>query len=128
VTKKKKGNIHERSYLERHFERIIQVYKLPVPKREYVFHKFRFDYVYIGLKIAIEIDGGTFSRYGGHATGKRYQRDCIKNNLAQVEGWAVLRADREMIMDPDKSREFASAVRKTVLNRLNCKKTRKLPF
>lgn len=79
--------------------RLVQRHNIPTPVREYRFHpvrKWRFDFAWPVLKVAVEIDGATF--YGGdHVRGKGYQRDCIKNNAAQLEGWVVLRADREMV-------------------------------
>jgi very-short-patch-repair endonuclease len=89
-----------RSYLEEQFERGILRYGLPQPVREFVFHRWRFDFAWPKLKIAVEVDGGTWVG-GEHVRGRGYQRDCRKNNAAQIEGWAVLRADREMVFEED---------------------------
>lgn len=105
----------ELSYLEEQFERVIHRHQLPQPVREYRFKKWRFDFAWPVLKIAIEIDGGTFAG-GNHVRGMGYQRDCMKNNAAQVEGWAVLRADREMVGSED----FAVIVKKMLLERIKC--------
>lgn len=103
----------EISYLEQQFERVITRYKLPQPVREYKFKQWRYDFAWPKLKVAVEIDGGTF--FGGdHVRGKGYQRDCMKNNAAQLEGWSVLRADREMV----DSAEFAVVVKKMLLEKI----------
>lgn len=110
----------EVSYLEKQFMRLIQRHQLPNPVREYQFHpvrKWRFDFAWPQIKVAVEIDGGTFGgvkMLGNHAIGKRYQQDCIKSNAAQLEGWVVLRADREMAGTD----EFGALVRQMLLKRL----------
>ena len=61
--------------------------------KEHKFHdkrKFRFDYAVIDLMLAIEYEGGTWSG-GAHTRGKHYSSDCEKYNLAQINGWIVLR-------------------------------------
>ena len=113
---------HNRSYLEKTFERLIHVYKAPVPVREYVFKGYRFDFAWPSLKIAVEVDGGTFMKDGGHARGVRYQKDCLKNNLAQVHGWSVLRADREMVLDSKKSCVLFLQLRKLIILKINMKR------
>lgn len=62
-------------------------------EKEHKFHdkrKFRFDYAVIDLMLAIEYEGGTWSG-GAHTRGKHYSSDCEKYNLAQINGWIVLR-------------------------------------
>lgn len=111
-------NILELSYLEEQFERVIHRYRLPQPVREYKFQQWRFDFAWPVLKIAVEIDGGTFAG-GDHVRGKGYQRDCMKNNAAQIAGWSVLRADREMTG----SNEFAVVVKTMILERIKWMRT-----
>lgn len=105
------------SYLERKFLNLVELYEIPMPLREVEFNGFRFDFAWPSIKIAVEIDGGTFSRYGGHALGKRYQLDCIKQNMAQLNGWIVLRADKEMI----DTKMFISSVKSAIRYRVNLK-------
>lgn len=60
---------------------------------ELVFHhvrKFRFDIAVTQYKIAIEYEG-IFRGKSRHTTVKGYSEDCIKYNLAAVNGWRVLR-------------------------------------
>lgn len=101
----------KRSYLEERFEKVIQLHTLPEPVREFVFHGWRFDFAWPLLKVVVEVDGGTYIG-GAHVKGKGYERDCKKNNKAQLEGWVVLRADRNMVA----TYEFATTV-KRMLNR-----------
>lgn len=103
----------EPSYLEQQFERVIMRHELPQPVREYRFKCWRFDFAWPKLLVAVEVDGGTFN-CGSHIRGKGYQRDCMKNNEAQLDGWSVLRADREMVG----SDEFAVIVKKMLLERI----------
>ena len=89
------------SSLEREFAIQIKAIGLLEPETEYRFHpvrRFRFDFAWPGQKIAVEIDGGTFSG-GRHTRGIGYRNDCIKYNLASCSGWVVLRGDRQMVRD-----------------------------
>lgn len=60
---------------------------------EHRFHptrKWRFDYAWPTKRLAVEIEGGVYSK-GGHVRGKHYQSDCEKYNAATLLGWRVLR-------------------------------------
>lgn len=113
-----------RSHLEQRFELVIRDYQLPEPIREFNFHGFRFDFAWPVIKLALEIDGGTFMKQGGHACGVRYQKDCTKNNIAQLNGWAVLRADSKMVNEP----EFAEHVKEMIRRRILWKKYGTMPY
>lgn len=52
--------------------------------------QFRFDIAIPYLKVAIEYEG-MMSEKSGHTTILGYTKDCTKYNLAQLEGWKVLR-------------------------------------
>jgi len=87
------------SNLEETFALQIRAMNLPAPEREYKFcanRKFRFDFAWKEQKLAVEIDGGTWSG-GRHTRGKGFQNDCHKFNLAQSLGWVVLRGDAQMV-------------------------------
>lgn len=61
--------------------------------REYKFHpkrRFRFDFAVPRLKLAIEQEGGIHVQ-GRHVRGMGYENDCVKYNLAALEGWILLR-------------------------------------
>lgn len=86
---------------------------LPIPEREYRFHPTRrwpFDFAYPERKIAIEVQGGTWSG-GAHGRGSGIERDYEKINAAQILGWTVLQFSTTMI----KSGEALEAIEK-ILN------------
>lgn len=67
----------------------LSVQGLPAPEREYRFHptrKWRFDFAWPALKVAVEIEGR-----GRHQTFTGYAADCHKYNEAVALGWRVLR-------------------------------------
>ena len=99
---------------------------LPEPEREYRFcsdRRFQFDFAWPEQRIAVEMEGGTwgkpvychacgarvmaytkagkqypvFSAGGRHVRGKGYENDCIKYNLATINGWKVFRVTARML-------------------------------
>ncbi len=52
--------------------------------------KFRFDWAFPEHWLAIEYEG-LISNKSRHTTIKGFSKDCEKYNLAQLEGWTVLR-------------------------------------
>lgn len=61
--------------------------------QQHAFHpsrKYRFDFAWPAMKVALEVDGGTFSG-GRHTRGAGYAADCEKLNEATILGWRVLR-------------------------------------
>lgn len=86
----------KREALERTLDHQIKSLQLTIPvEREYVFHptrKWRFDFAIPELRIAIEVEGGTFSgKDTRHTTGMGHHEDCNKYNAAAMLGWRVLR-------------------------------------
>jgi very-short-patch-repair endonuclease len=74
-----------------------------IPKRRY-----RFDFIHRASKVAIEINGQTYSRVihtkkgnftklGGHNSGIGLDRDYEKTNLAAMNGWLVFQLSSKMI-------------------------------
>ena len=60
---------------------------------EYKFHttrRWRFDYANPDIRLAVEIEGGVWTR-GRHTRGKGYISDLEKYNAATLAGWKVLR-------------------------------------
>lgn len=53
--------------------------------------KYRFDWAIPDLKLAIEFEGGIFQKKSGHNTATHYTKDANKYNLAQSDGWKILR-------------------------------------
>lgn len=67
---------------------------LPAPEAEYRFdpiRKWRFDFAWPKLMIAIEVEGLNPRGYSGHTTVQGYVKDMEKYNAATVLGWRVLR-------------------------------------
>ena len=66
----------------------------PIPLvREYRFHptrRWRFDAAFLEHKIAVEMEGGIWTR-GRHTRGRGYRRDLEKYNAATELGWRVFR-------------------------------------
>ena len=77
------------------------VWKLPKPRREYQFvpdRKWRFDFAWPTLMVAVEVEGGTWSG-GRHTTGAGFAADCDKYNRAALEGWRVFRFPTKQVKD-----------------------------
>lgn len=78
-----------------------QVAKVPAPVTEYRFHpvrRWRFDYAWPEISLALEVDGGGFVQ-GRHGRGTGIEKDCEKYNAALVEGWKVLRVTPRHVHD-----------------------------
>ena len=87
------------SALEETLLSLMHYARLPEPVREYIFYdgrRWRFDFAYPLLKLAIEVEGGTWTN-GRHTRGSGFARDCEKYNVAAIEGWTVLRFTSGMI-------------------------------
>jgi very-short-patch-repair endonuclease len=70
---------------------VLDHYKIPY-KRQYQFHptrKWRFDFAIPQYQVAIEFQGGIFTK-GGHTRGFQYAKDCEKMRAAVLLGWRVL--------------------------------------
>jgi hypothetical protein len=65
------------------------------PTPHFRFHptrKWEFDFAWEPIKLAVEIEGGTFGG-GRHGSGPGFHKDCEKYNEAILLGWRVLRFD-----------------------------------
>lgn len=74
---------------------------LPVPTPEHRFdtsRRWRFDRAWVDLKLAVEIEGGTWSK-GRHSRGAGMRKDAEKYNAAILQGWRVLRFTGDMVKD-----------------------------
>lgn len=72
----------------------INLSELPGYRKEFIFHptrKWRFDYAWTDIKVALEIHGGVFTN-GRHTRGKGFSEDKVKMNSAQLLGWIVIEA------------------------------------
>ncbi len=86
----------------------LKIAGLPEPKREYKFHdvrKWRFDFAWPELMIAVEVEGVTHfgnnkngtMKIGRHQTAKGYEADCEKYNAAALAGWKVFRFTQKQV-------------------------------
>ena len=83
----------KKSHLEATFLYQCKAVGLPEPAEEHRFHptrKWRFDFAWIEPQIAVEIEGGVYSK-GRHTRGKGFEGDCEKYNEATRLGWKVFR-------------------------------------
>lgn len=81
--------------------RRMQAANIPEASREYRFHPIRrwqFDFAWPAMKLALEIDGGIYTR-GRHAGASGFEQDCEKLNGAAILGWRVLRVTSDMVKD-----------------------------
>jgi very-short-patch-repair endonuclease len=79
----------------------IEQHDLIPPVREYKFHperRWRFDFAYPIIKVAIEVEGGTWAG-GRHTRGYGFEADCEKYNEAALAGWSVIRVTPKMVTD-----------------------------
>ena len=70
-----------------------------LPEREFKFHpkrKWRFDFAFPDVKIAVEIEGGVWSG-GRHTRAGGFTKDCEKYNAAALLGWRVFRFTSDMV-------------------------------
>jgi very-short-patch-repair endonuclease len=91
-----------RSEHEELFAMQLKAAKLRGWEREVVFappRRWRFDFANYAYKLAVEIEGATWSG-GRHNRGAGYEKDCEKYNTAIVYyGWRVLRFTAKMVAD-----------------------------
>ena len=90
-----------KSQLELTFAYQLSQEQIPQPVREYRFNpkrKWRFDFAFIdpAIKLAIEIEGGTYKK-SRHTSARGFKADCEKYNQAALMGWIVLRFDAAMV-------------------------------
>lgn len=89
------------SPLERMFAAQVEAAGLPIPVREYRFAKprrWRFDFAWPDERLAVECEGGVYSR-GRHVRPSGFKADAEKYNAAAMLGWTVLRYTAESIED-----------------------------
>lgn len=73
--------------------RLFAEFGVPTPEREHRFHptrKWRFDYAWPEQRVALEVEGGVWTR-GRHTRGAGFVRDMDKYNEATRLGWKLVR-------------------------------------
>jgi hypothetical protein len=81
------------------FAAVVTAAGLPPPAEEFRFappRRWRFDLAWPEYNLAVEIEGGTWTR-GRHVRGKGYENDCRKHNCAALAGWLLLRFTPNML-------------------------------
>lgn len=89
------------SHLEQNFALNWRLVKGQPYQAEYKFHharKWRFDFAWPAQLVAVEIEGGVWSR-GRHTRGAGYIADAIKYNEAALAGWRVIRLAGDLVND-----------------------------
>lgn len=82
-------------------------------EREYRFappRRWRFDFAWPEHKLAIEVDGGTWSG-GRHVRGSGVEKDSEKYSTAAVLGWRVIRCTRAQVESGEALRWLEKALR-----------------
>lgn len=75
------------------FSALCRAAGLPEPVAECRFappRRWRFDFSWPAQKVALEVEGGVWTR-GRHTRGAGYLTDMVKYNRAAILGWCVLR-------------------------------------
>lgn len=88
---------------------------LPAPEPEHRFHesrRWRFDYSWPEHRVALEVEGGVWTR-GRHTRPLGFLNDCQKYNNAAALGWIVLRVTPQNLMKT----ETAALVKSAIENR-----------
>ena len=71
--------------------------------------RWRFDLAFPDRKLAIEIEGGAFTR-GRHTRGAGFVKDMEKYNAAVLLGWRVLRFTPDQVLDGTARATLAEAI------------------
>jgi len=104
------------SNLEILFHKQLKDGQLPEAQPEFLFaegRKFRFDFAWPEKMLAVEIEGGTYTR-GRHQRPAGFADDCRKYNHAALLGWRVLRFTGDLV----RSGEGVDLVRVALLGKL----------
>ena len=90
----------------------LRVLGVEEPVRQYRYsphRKWAFDFAWLDRKLAVEVDGGTWSG-GRHTRGAGYEKDSEKMNAANLLGWTCLRYTSTMVRSGKAAREIAEAL------------------
>lgn len=86
--------------------------QLPEPVRELKFHKtrkWRIDFAWPDLMLAVEVEGGTWSG-GRHTRGSGFKKDCEKYNQMTLDGWTLYRFTSGMVTDGEAVKTIEKAI------------------
>lgn len=86
--------------------------RIPAPVREHKFHptrKWRFDWAYPAMRIAVEVQGGIFTQ-GRHVRGAALLREYEKINAAALAGWRILFVTPQQVQNGEATKLIAQAI------------------
>lgn len=75
---------------------------LPRPEAEFRFaapRRWRFDWAFPSVKVAIEYQGGNYFGKGGHNSIRGLQNDYEKFTEAALRGWMLILVDSQTVRD-----------------------------
>lgn len=101
------------SHLEEMFVLQMRLFGIPTPVRELEFHpdrRWRFDFAWPHLKIAVEIEGGVSSPRGRHTQLDGFVKDAEKYAIATEMGWRVFRYPAALINNEFAIQQIARVV------------------
>jgi very-short-patch-repair endonuclease len=88
------------SHIEQQLSLQMKASGVPQPVHEFRFHpvrRWRFDFAWPSLLLAVEVEGGTKWGRSRHSFGEGFDADCEKYNTALLLGWRVLRFSGAMV-------------------------------
>jgi very-short-patch-repair endonuclease len=84
-------------------EKLCQAHGIPTPETEHRFtelRRWRFDFAWVAEKVALEVEGGIFSKKRlGHTSGAGAFRDMEKYSEAAALGWLIIRVTPQQLYD-----------------------------
>lgn len=103
-----------------HFPPFCAAMGLPLPVMEYRFHptrKWRFDWCWPDHRIALEVEGGLWSKGGGrHNRAPGMIKDFEKYNAAAALGWRIVKCEPRKLITTATAETIKSAMEwRTVL-------------
>lgn len=98
------------SELERTLRQQLRLLHVPTPQQEFVFappRRWRFDFAWPKLKLAVEVEGGEWTR-GRHFRSAGFKADAEKYFAADLRGWRVLRFTGSQVRSWQAARTISS--------------------
>lgn len=77
--------------------------------------KWRFDYAFMTNKVALEIEGGVWTR-GRHTRGGGFLGDMEKYNRAAALGWRIIRCTPKQFENGEMMNDLCEAMTKAVIS------------
>lgn len=97
------------SLLEAHLLQQLRDAGLPDPQPQYRFKRWRFDFAWPALRLAVEVQGGLWIQ-GRHNRAEGYRLDCVKSRMAQLAGWTLLPYAGDEVRDGSAARQLGMVI------------------